>query len=29
MQKHSARGGIEYRWGDSPEMVLVGVRFLL
>ncbi len=29
MKKHNARGGIEYRWGDSPEMVLVGVQFLL
>jgi hypothetical protein len=29
LKKHNARGGIEYRWGDSPEMVLVGVQFLL
>ena len=26
---HRARGGIEYRFGDSPDMVLVGIQFLL
>lgn len=26
---HNVRGGVEYRWGDSPDMVLVGVQFLL
>ncbi len=29
LKKHNARCGIEYRWGDSPEMVLAGVQFLL
>jgi hypothetical protein len=26
---HNARGGIEYRWGDNDEQVLVGLQFLL
>jgi len=26
---HNVRGGVEYRWGDSPDQVLVGVQFLL
>lgn len=26
---HNARGGVEYRWGDSPTTVLVGLQFLL
>ncbi len=29
MKKHNARGGIEYRWGDSSDMVLVGMQVLL
>ncbi len=29
MKQQNARCGIEYRWGDSPEMVLAGVQFLL
>lgn len=26
---HNFRGGVEYRWGDSPDQVLVGVQVLL
>lgn len=26
---HNVRGGIEYRWGDSPDQVLLGMQFLL
>jgi hypothetical protein len=26
---HNLRGGVEYRWGDSDEQVLVGIQFLL
>jgi len=29
LKNHNARGGIEYRWGDSPDMVLAGIQFLL
>lgn len=29
MQNHNARGGIEYRSGDSPDQILVGMQFLL
>ncbi len=26
---HNVRGGLEYRWGDSPDQVLLGIQFLL
>ncbi len=26
---HNVRGGVEYRWGDSPDQILLGVQFLL
>ncbi|OGV66580.1 MAG: hypothetical protein A2283_05360 [Lentisphaerae bacterium RIFOXYA12_FULL_48_11] len=29
LKGHNARGGVEYRWGDSPTTVLVGLQFLL
>jgi hypothetical protein len=29
LKGHSVRGGIEYRWGDSADQVLVGIQFLL
>ena len=29
MKNHSMRGGLEYRWGDSPETLLLGLQFLL
>jgi hypothetical protein len=29
LKGHNARGGIEYRWGDSPTTILVGLQFLL
>jgi hypothetical protein len=29
MKNHNIRGGVEYRWGDSPETVLAGLQFLL
>lgn len=29
MKDHNARAGIEYRTGDSPDMALFGVQFLL
>ncbi len=29
MKNHNLRGGLEYRWGDSAEAVLVGLQFLL
>jgi len=28
-KKHNVRAGVEYRWGDSNDMVLGGVQFLL
>lgn len=29
MKGHNARGGVEYRWGDSEDKVLAGIQFLL
>lgn len=29
LKGHNTRGGVEYRWGDSPTTVLVGLQFLL
>jgi hypothetical protein len=29
LKDHNARGGVEYRWGDSPDMILAGIQFLL
>lgn len=29
MKGHNARGGLEYRWGDSADLYLVGLQFLL
>jgi hypothetical protein len=29
MKGHNARAGVEYRWGDSADRVLVGLQFLL
>lgn len=29
LKGHNARGGIEYRWGDSPDQILAGIQFLL
>ncbi len=29
MKNHNLRGGLEYRWGDSPDTVLAGLQFLL
>lgn len=28
-KKHNLRGGLEYRWGDSSDSVLLGMQFLL
>ena len=29
MKKHNARGGIEFRSGDSADQILGGIQFLL
>jgi hypothetical protein len=29
LKDHNIRGGVEYRWGDSSDWILVGVQFLL
>jgi hypothetical protein len=29
LKGHNARGGVEYRWGDSADMILAGIHFLL
>jgi hypothetical protein len=29
MKNHNLRGGVEYRWGDSPDVVLAGLQFFL
>lgn len=29
LKKHNARCGIEYRWGDNPDLYLAGIQFLL
>jgi len=29
LKGHNVRGGVEYRWGDSPTTILVGLQFLL
>lgn len=29
MKNHNMRGGVEYRWGDSADLTLAGVQFLL
>jgi hypothetical protein len=29
LKNHNARGGIEFRSGDSPDMVLAGIQFLI
>ncbi len=29
MKNHNLRGGLEYRWGDSPDAILAGIQFLL
>lgn len=29
LKKHNARGGVEFRWGDSADQVLAGIQFLL
>ncbi len=29
MKGHNVRGGLEYRWGDSPDQWLLGLQFLL
>lgn len=29
LKGNNARGGIEYRWGDSPDQILAGIQFLL
>jgi len=29
LKGHNARGGVEYRSGDSPDMILAGIQFLL
>jgi hypothetical protein len=29
LKGHNARAGVEYRWGDSPTTVLMGLQFLL
>ena len=28
-KKHNARAGIEYRWGDSDEQLLIGFQIML
>jgi hypothetical protein len=29
LKDHNLRGGLEYRWGDSPDAILAGIQFLL
>lgn len=29
LKGNNARGGIEFRWGDSPDQILAGIQFLL
>ncbi len=29
LKGHNVRGGVEYRWGDSADLVLVGIQLLL
>ncbi len=29
LKKHNVRCGLEYRWGDNPDLYLAGVQFLL
>lgn len=29
LKGHNVRGGVEYRWGDSPTTILLGLQFLL
>jgi len=29
LKGQNARGGVEYRWGDSSNWTLVGIQFLL
>ena len=28
-KRHNVRAGLEYRWGDSPDQVLLGFQILI